>query len=201
MKFIFFFIAVWVISPVLGQEGVEDHIARGNEFYKQQQYDKAIDEYDKALQINPNNTTAKFNMANALYKQKKQTEAIRVYSDVSNTAREASFRSKNYYNKGVVYSRQKKIEESIEEYKSALRLNPDDQEARENLQKALLELKKNQQQNQQNQNQKKQQQSQSKLNQKQAEQKLKQLEQKQKETQEKVQKSKNKSSGGIGKDW
>jgi tetratricopeptide (TPR) repeat protein len=139
-------------------------------------------------------------MANALYKQKKQAEAIRVYSDISKTARESSFRAKNYYNKGVVYSRQKKIEESIEEYKSALRLNPDDQEARENLQKALLELKKNQQQNQQDQKQKNQQQSQSKLNQKQAEQKLDQLEKKEKETQEKVQKSKNKSTGG-GKDW
>jgi tetratricopeptide (TPR) repeat protein len=188
------------MGTVLGQGVVDDYISKGNEYYKQKRYDKAIDEYDKALQINPNNTTAKFNMANALYKQAKQTEAIRVYSDITNTAREASFRSKNFYNTGVVYSRQKKLEESIEEYKSALRLNPDDQEARENLQKALLELKKNnQQQNQQNQKQK-QQQSQSKLNQKQAEQKLDQLEKKEKETQEKVQKSKNKTSGG-GKDW
>ena len=37
---------------------------------------------------------------------------------------------------------QKKLEESIEAYKNALRYNPDDKEARENLQKALLELKK-----------------------------------------------------------
>ena len=200
MKTIFLSLFTLLMGAVFGQGEVDDYIRKGNEFYKLKQYDKAINEYDKALQISPNNTTAKFNMANALYKQAKQTEAIRVYADVTNTAREASFRSKNFYNEGVVYTRQKKLEESIEEYKNALRLNPDDQEARENLQKALLELKKrNQQQNQQNQNQK-QQQSQSKLNQKQAEQKLDQLEKKEKETQEKVQKSKNKTTGG-GKDW
>ena len=39
-------------------------------------------------------------------------------------------------------SQQKKLEESIDAYKNALRQNPNDKEARENLQKALLELKK-----------------------------------------------------------
>ena len=54
----------------------------------------------------------------------------------------AELKGKAYYNKGVVLSRSKKLEESIEAYKNALRQNPDDKEARENLQKALLELKK-----------------------------------------------------------
>ena len=38
--------------------------------------------------------------------------------------------------------KQKKLEESIEAYKNALRQNTADQEARENLQNAILELKK-----------------------------------------------------------
>jgi len=193
-------IIFWGITQANAQTSAEEHIAKGNEYYKQQQYDQAIDEYDRALQINPNNSIAKFNMANALYMQGKRTEAMRVYTDVTNTARENSFRSANYYNKGVVYTRQKKLEESIEEYKQSLRLNPDDQQARENLQKALLELKKQNQQ-QQNQQQKNQQQSSSRMNQRQADQKLKELGEKEKETQEKVQQSKNKSTGGSGKDW
>ena len=51
-------------------------------------------------------------------------------------------KAKSYYNKGAILSSQKKLEESIEAYKNAFRQNPDDKEARENLQKALLELKK-----------------------------------------------------------
>ena len=42
----------------------------------------------------------------------------------------------------MILSQQKNLEESIEAYKNALRNNPDDKEARENLQKALLELRK-----------------------------------------------------------
>ena len=45
-------------------------------------------------------------------------------------------------------SHQKKIKESIEAYKQTLRLAPEDTEARENLQKALNELKQQQQQQQ-----------------------------------------------------
>ena len=56
--------------------------------------------------------------------------------------KERGLRSNSYYNEGVVLGKQQKLEESIETYKNALRQNPDNTEARENLQKALLELKK-----------------------------------------------------------
>ena len=48
---------------------------------------------------------------------------------------ETALRSNSYYNKGVVLTKQQKLEESIEAYKNALRQNPDNTEARENLQK------------------------------------------------------------------
>ena len=46
--------------------------------------------------------------------------------------------------------RQKKIDESIDAWKNALRLNPADNDARENLVRALMEKKKQEQQQQQN---------------------------------------------------
>ena len=114
-------------------------------------------------------------------------------------------RSKTYYNKGAILSRQKKLEESIEAYKDALRLNPDDKEARENLQKALLELKKKEPPKQKNDDQKKKQdqqkQPQPKMSRKEAEQRLKLLEQKEKEVQQRLQKEKSKSGGSQAKDW
>jgi len=188
------------LSACLSSEAQEDaatYIRRGNELYTQKQYDRAIEEYDRALQLDPGNSTARFNMANALYRLGKRPEAMRVYSDAEANSRDRNFRSATAYNRGVLYTNQKKVDESIEEYKQALRLNPEDQQARENLQKALLEKKKQQNQGPKQQ----QQQSRSSMSQRQAEQQLKQLEQKEKQVQEKVQKSKNQSTGGTGKDW
>jgi tetratricopeptide (TPR) repeat protein len=61
-------------------------------------------------------------------------------------SKENLVKSAAHYNNGVIKTKQKDLEGSIEDYKNALRLNPDDLQARENLQKALLELKQKQQQ-------------------------------------------------------
>jgi Ca-activated chloride channel family protein len=184
-------------------------VQAGNDLYKQQQFDQAASEYSKALEADPADNTAKFNLANTLYKQEKQDEAAKFFSEVASAAGEPGLKAKAFYNKGVILSKQKKLEESIEAYKSSLRLNPDDKEARENLQKALLELKKknppkkkeekNNKKKQEQQQQQKQQQS--KMSPKEAEQKLKLLEQKEKEVQQRLQQQKAKTGGSQTKDW
>jgi Ca-activated chloride channel homolog len=182
-------------------------IQKGNDHYQQQQYDEAASQYNKALETDPSNTTAKFNLANTLYKQEKQDDASKLFTTVATDAAEAELRSKAHYNKGVILTKQKKLEESIEAYKNALRQNSDDKEARENLQKALLELrkknppkKKDEKQNKKKQDQKQQQkQQQPKMSPKETEQRLKLLEQKEKEVQQRLQKSK--TGAGQTKDW
>ena len=186
------------------EQEMERAIQRGNELYKQQQYQQAEAAYDEVLKKDPNNSTAKYNRALALQKQGKPEDAIKVFNDVAFKTDDRQLKSKAYYNKGAIRSGQKNLEESIEAYKDALRQNPDDKEARENLQKALLELKKktpkkDDKQNKQQQNQ--QQKPQPKMNQKEAEQRLKLLEQKEREVQERLQKEKSKSGGGQPKDW
>lgn len=182
------------------------HIQRGNDLYKQQQYPQAELAYNEALVSEPNNTTARFNQANALYKQNKADEAIRVLNDLAFKTNDASIKSKAYYNKGAILSAQKKLEESIEAYKESLRQEPNDKDARENLQKALLELKKKNEskkdnKKQQQKQQKQQQKPQPKMSQKEAEQRLQLLEQKEKDVQQRLQKEKSKQGGGTGKDW
>ncbi|HQX72605.1 MAG TPA: tetratricopeptide repeat protein, partial [Chitinophagaceae bacterium] len=188
---------------------VEKATQKGNEYYKQRQFEKATEEYNKALLADPENTTTKFNLANSLQKQGKQDEALKSFSELSEKAKEKELKSKSYYNKGVVLTQQKKLEESIEAYKNSLRQNPDDKEARENLQKALLELKKKNppKKKEEKENQKKKQQEQQKKQQqpkmspKEAEQRLKLLEQKEKEVNQRLQKEKSKTGGGQVKDW
>lgn len=187
----------------------EKTIEAGNEFYRKQEYNKAVAEYRKVPETDPGNNKAKFNQANALYRQEQKVEAVQLFAVLGREAQEKDLKAKAFYNKGVILSQQKNLEESIEAYKNALRNDPQDKEARENLQKALLELKKKppppkkeekkDNKKQEQQNQKKQQQP--KMSPKEAEQRLKLLQQKEKEVQQRLQKEKSKSGGSQPKDW
>jgi Ca-activated chloride channel family protein len=188
-------------------------VIKGNELYKRQQYDKAAEEYQKAAEMNEKNPQAMYNLGNALYKSKKTEAAQKVYETAAENAKDATGKSRADYNKGVALTRQTKLQESIDAYKDALRLVPTDEEARQNLQKALNELKKQQQQQQPKQDKKNkdnkdknkqnpndQPQNKSKLNQKQAEQMLNSLRQEEKKLQQGVQK-RNNTGGANSKDW
>jgi Ca-activated chloride channel homolog len=183
------------IVTVLSAQTVVSRIAKGNEYYKVAQYDLAENEYKAALESDPENKTAQYNLANALQKQKKYNEALQVLDDFSGTVKDKKLKENGYYNQGVANTKLKNLDASIESYKNALRIDPNDKEARENLQKALREKKKqDQQQNQQKK-------SDPKMSQNEAEQKLKQLQQKEKELQKKMQ-SRNKQEGSAqAEDW
>jgi Ca-activated chloride channel family protein len=202
-------IFILIISlNIMGQaKSASELIAEGNKSYKENQFAKAEEFYTKALTAEPTNAIAKFNIAAALYRQDKKVEAAQTFQQLADAAADKEIKAKAFYNKGVILSQQKNLEESIEAYKNALRNNPDDKEARENLQKALLELKKKNQSKKQNNKQNKKQEQpqpkpqQSKMKPKEAEQRLKLLQQKEKEVQQRVQKEKSKAGGSQTKDW
>lgn len=198
-KYIFYLCASLLVLVVSAQQ-VESHIVKGNEFFQQQQYAEAEEEYRKALGADGNNAKAQYNLAAALVRQDKLTEAQNIYAHLIEKD-DAGMRASSFYNQGVIQTRQKKLEESIESYKHALRNNPDDSEARDNLQKALQELKKQSSSNENQQNRKQQQRPQSKMSQREAEQKLKLLEQKEKAAQERLQKNKERGGSSLPKDW
>jgi Ca-activated chloride channel family protein len=195
-----------LVSSFLKAQPIDQDIKKGNDLYKQQQYQEAEAAYNKALAKDSSNTTAKFNRANTAYRLAKPDEAIKTFDELAVNIQDTDEKAKSYYNKGVILSNQKKLEESIEAYKNSLRQSPNDKEVRENLQKALIELnkrtppppkKENEKKKQQQQNQKQQ----PKMNKKEAEQKLKLLEQKEKELQQRLQKQKSKSTTPGTKDW
>jgi len=183
-------------------------IRKGNELYKQKNYEGSLQEYDKALGENPKNNIAHYNMGNAQFKNDKLDEAIQSYNNAADNS-DKTVKEKAFYNKGVALSKQKKLQESIDAWKDALKLDPNDNETRENLQKALIELKKQQQQNDQNKEKKDKKQPKpqdqkqpppSKLNKQQIDQLLKALAQKEKEVQQKLQKG-SPSVTKPEKDW
>jgi tetratricopeptide (TPR) repeat protein len=181
----------------------EQSIRKGNDLYKKQQYQQAEAAYNEAIERDKKNATAKFNRANTLYRQTKPDEAVKELNDLAFKAEENDMKEKAYYNAGAILSGQKKLEESIEAYKNALRRDPNDKDARENLQKALGELKKKNppKKDDKKKPQPQKQQPQPKMSQKEAEQRLKLLEQKEKEVQQRIQQEKSKSSTSQPIDW
>lgn len=190
MKWKLFIVLTFAFMFASAQNAIKS-ILRGNQYYQQSQFNLAEAQYRKALNYEPDNEKAKYNLSNALQKQNKFDEAAKLLADVTASTKDKSLKSASYYNQGVAYSKMKNLEESIEAYKQSLRLNPDDQEARENLEKALLQKKQ-----QKNTTQKK---PSSGMSQKEAQQKLDMLNQKEKQLRQK----KDKQNQGIGQaqDW
>jgi tetratricopeptide (TPR) repeat protein len=176
-------------------QSVAAAISKGNTYYRQQQYNLAEAQYKAALEKEITNTTAQYNLANALYRQKKWPEAHAVLKKLAESTTDKNLKATAAYNNGVVYTKEKALAKSIEAYKTALRLKHDDKEARENLQKALREQKRQRQEQE-----KRQQQKPSNMSQREAEQKLKLLQERERQLQERLQKGGQKGSS-MPKDW
>lgn len=119
-------------------------IKKGNKAYEKKEYDNAIKNYQQATIKNPVNAAAQYNLGNALYKNNKAEDAVQAYDGALSNATSKADRSKAYYNKGVVLQNSNKLPECIDAYKNALKLNPQDDDARQNLQKALQQQKEQQ---------------------------------------------------------
>jgi Ca-activated chloride channel homolog len=185
------------------------HLIEGNKLYKENKFDQAVLEYMKAAEEEPDSTAASFNLGNAYFRSKKYEEAAKAYDNTIANAANDEIKQNGFYNKGVSLSKRNKLEESIEAYKMAVRLDPADSNARVNLQKALLELKKknpppppekNEQKKKQQDKSPQKQPPQSNLTKKQVEQLLKALQQREQQVQQKMQ-QRNRTAGQQEKDW
>ena len=127
-------------------------VRQGNKQFRAADYPNAEVSYRKALEKNDRNPQALFNLGNALMAQNKDSAAVEQFQKAAQAESTPLRKSKSYHNMGVVCQRHQMFGEAIEAYKQSLRLNPDDDETRYN-----LELCKRQQKNQQNQQQQQQQ--------------------------------------------
>jgi Ca-activated chloride channel homolog len=208
MKRFFFIAVIFCLTTTAWAQLADDHLRKGNEFYKQQKFAEAEKEFSEALKKEPANKTAINNLASVQYRLKKNDEAKKQFEKLATGENDNNSKATARYNIGAVLSKEKKLEESIEAYKESLRLNPEDKQARENLQKALLELKKKKQPEQKKENKKKKQQQenqqkqpQSKMNRKEVEKQLQLLQQKEKEVKQRMQNEKQKEGGSNPRDW
>ena len=138
-------VALLVASASFAQND-RKYITQGNKLFRSGQFDKAEVAYRKAIEKNPRNPQAHYNLGNSLMAQKKDSAAVQSFQKSTELETSKIRKAMAFHNMGVVCQQHKMYGEAIEAYKNSLRLNPKDDATRYN-----LELCKRQQRNQKNQ--------------------------------------------------
>ena len=149
-----------VAATASAQTADRQYIREGNKQFRLGQYDKAEVSYRKAVEKNPKNPQAAYNLGNALMAQKKDSAAVQQFEQSTRIETNPLRKAAAYHNMGVICQTHKMYGEAIEAYKNALRNNPNDDETRYNLvlckhmKKKQDEKQKQNQQNKDDQNKK-----------------------------------------------
>jgi Ca-activated chloride channel family protein len=160
-------------SPLTAQAQTDrQYLRQGNKQFRAGNYADAEVSYRKALEKNDRNPQVLFNLGNSLMAQRKDSAAIVEFEKATKIETTPLRKSMSYHNMGVICQQHQMWGEAIEAYKQSLRLNPNDDETRYNLQLCKHQQKKQQQnQNQQQQKQDQQKQDEKKQEQQKQEQK------------------------------
>lgn len=170
----FAFAVLLLAAGTVRADSAADRVAEGNRLYREGRYDKAAEQYDRAIEADPELTEAQFNKANALYRQQKLDEAIEIYRQAAVQSRDADMVARAKYNLGNSYFRKgleqkddprkaiESLEAGIDSWRQVRRMKPDNAAAARNIEVARLLIK---QLREQMQNQSEQQESQDRQNQ------------------------------------
>ena len=152
-------VAATILLMLVAMSGMaqtdRQYVRQGNKLYRAGDFANAEVSYRKAIEKNPRNPQAAYNLGNALMAQKKDSAAIEQFQNAAKLETNPMRKYRAFHNMGVICQGHKMYGEAIEAYKNALRLNPEDNETRYNL--VLCKHQKNKQDQNQQQNQQQQQ--------------------------------------------
>jgi Ca-activated chloride channel homolog len=127
-------------------------LERGNRYYRAGKYAQAVGEYEKAIKNGNNSPEIRYNLGTALLRLGKYEDADR-HLRLALRALRSDAKPRAHYNLGNRYLEQARkggdpqaatqmLDAAVESYKQALRLTPDDRDAKWNLELALREKEK-----------------------------------------------------------
>ena len=143
----------------------------GNEAYAQQAYEDALASYQSAQIENPELVEPHYNAANTLYRAGDYAGALEelqkalALADGGDESQPLEIAQASFFNAGNSSFNAQELDAAVDAYRRALLLNPDDLDAKYNLELALQQQQQEQQDQEQNQDQNQDQQNQDEQNQ------------------------------------
>ncbi len=134
-KFIKYLTIIVFLSSALtiSAQSDEKAIRKGNRNYNSGNYEQAIANYQKALEIRPNNAKAQFNLGDVYYAKQSYDTAYKEFQKVLEMSPDAKLKSDAVYNMGNCLLAQNKYYDAFNIYKVSLKLNPENENALYNL--------------------------------------------------------------------
>ena len=154
---------IFVILAALGllaaacSPSAEKMNAEGNDRFAKEAYLEALAAYQSAQIESPELAEPYYNAANALYRQGAYPEALEQMEEALRYAADQTIAENSFFNLGNATFNLQSWEEAVDAYTEALLLNPDDQDAKYNLELALQQMQQQQQEQQEQQQQDQQQ--------------------------------------------
>ena len=133
-------------SLIAGGDGPEA-VDVGNKAFSAEMYDTALNAYEIAQESMPGREEPAYNTANTLYRQQRYREAVELYDQVL-AGQDLDLSDWTTFNTGNALYEAGDHEQAIEMYKQALRINPNNYDAKHNLELALAHLPQPEQQEQ-----------------------------------------------------
>ena len=121
-------VATIILGPLCDLTGAQQktiearkHNQRGRVYYNQGNYAKAIDEFQRAVRLAPNDVEARANLASAYERLDRLTEAER---EISIAIAQRPDRAANYGVAGAIYAKRGKLDQAVSALKKELVLKP-----------------------------------------------------------------------------
>ncbi len=150
-------IAVWLIGfDSANAQSVRSLVNEGNDLYEEEKFTDAEVNYRKAIEKDAELVEGHFNLGNSLYKQEEYEDAVKEYEYGMIRSEEKETRAQAHYNIGNSQFRAQGYQDAVKSYIEALKLDPNDMDAKYNLSYALEKLREQQQQQRQNKGEKNQ---------------------------------------------
>ncbi len=174
-----------LVSQSVTAQSANEFLISGDARYQAGDFGSAEELYRKATQ-QESSLASNYNLGNATYQQERYEEAVDYYMNAAKKTESLTQESDAMYNLGNAYFNSEKLEEAIDAYKQAIRLNPDNKEAKYNLAicKEIMKQAKQQPQDQQQQQENQDQENQDQENQEESDQEQEQQENQDQENQD-----------------
>jgi len=136
----------WAFDPFAREL---DSVEAGNNSYTEQHFDQALEKYEQAEQEVEQEPRVHFNRGAALFKLGRPKEAREAYLRASGLE-DPGMKKQNYYNIGNTFLAEGAFHDAMPYYRRALEIDPGFDDARYNLELALMAIKQQQQQQRSN---------------------------------------------------